>query len=99
MTSKHYGRTTRNFRALAARTKAAWRARDLPCCECSQAIDWDAPRNSADEATLAHALPVSTHPHLAEDPGNIKGIAHRGCNSSAGTGEGMPALGQTSHQW
>lgn len=97
--AKHAGRSTRRFKALSLRTKRDWKAKNLPCCECHTPIDWTLDHNDRMAPTTAHHRSVATHPELAEDPANIKGIAHRVCNSKAGTGEGLGDRGTTSHDW
>lgn len=84
--AKHAGRSTRRFKKLAANQ----RAKREGCCYCLQPIDYTLPHNHSLAFTVAHWLPVSTHPHLAEDPTNIRGSAHRGCNSTAGASVDQP---------
>jgi len=72
------------------------RSRREVCCYCGQPIDYDADHNAPRAFTVAHWLPVATHPHLAEVWSNIRGAAHRGCNSSAGTANEPLGLGLTS---
>jgi hypothetical protein len=79
--AKHVGRSTRRWKKLAA----GQRAKGQACCYCQQPIDYTLPANHRFAFTVAHWLPVATHPHLAEDPTNIRGSAHRACNSEAGT--------------
>jgi len=79
--AKHAGRSTRRWKKLAA----TQRAKRLGCCYCHQPIDYTLPYNHRLAFTVAHWLPVATHPHLAETASNIRGAAHRGCNSEAGT--------------
>jgi len=79
--AKHAGRSTRRWRKLAATQRAKREA----CCYCQQPIDYTLPYNHRFAFTVAHWLPVATHPHLAETASNIRGAAHRGCNSEAGT--------------
>lgn len=96
MTAKGAGRTTRRFRLIAA----AQRARRDPCCLCGGLIDYELPSTDLWSYTTAHDKPVKTHPHLAEDPRNIKGAAHRYCNSLEGAGDAPPlSLGVTSQLW
>lgn len=84
------------------RLKAEVRARaraGTPCCRCFQPIDctlpWPDPRSfSVDH----YPFPISTHPHLAEDPGNLA-PAHLDCNQSAGNKRPLPGLGKTSEEW
>lgn len=86
------GRSTRRFKRMAAEL----RARREPCCLCGQPIDYELQHNHAGAFTVAHWKSVRDHPQLAEDPDNIRGAAHRGCNSSAGTDSEPLGLGVTS---
>ncbi len=101
MTSRHYGRSTRRARTIRANVKAQAATAGASCVECGQPIDYGLEPNHPDAFTMAHELPVATHPHLAEEPANIKGPAHRRCNSAAGTstGVGLSDLGLTSTEW
>ena len=90
--SDTHGRSTRRFKAMAAEVRS-WRQ---PCCYCGQPIAYDVHHNLPRAFTVAHWLPVKTHPHLAEVWSNIRGAAHRACNSSAGTSNEPPGLGLTS---
>lgn len=81
------------------RLKAEVKARRGPCCRCGQTIDytlaWPDPRSfSVDH----YPHPLSTHPHLAEDPRNLAG-AHLDCNQSAGAKGQRPSIGATSEIW
>jgi hypothetical protein len=75
------------------------RNRHEPCCRCGQRIDlrlvWPDP-NSFSVDHYPH--PLSTHPHLAEDLGNLH-AAHLVCNQSAGAKPPTPGLGRTSETW
>lgn len=64
--------------------RAEVRDRRGPCVYCGGAIDYDGDPNAPRSFTVAHRLPVATHPDLAEDWSNIAGAAHRACNSSVG---------------
>ena len=91
----HAGRSGRRWNRLRQEVKA----RRAPCCRCGQpinlALNWPHPESfSVDH----YPHPLSTHPHLAEDPGNLAG-AHLRCNQSAGNGSPQPDLGTTSEQW
>lgn len=88
------GRTSHSFRRLTANLRAQRR----PCCHCGQRIDYTLEPNDPRAFTAEHIKPLSTHPHLAEDPGNLD-AAHKACNSSRGTGPMRPALGTTSRNW
>lgn len=88
----------------AGRSGARWRrlrveqrAKHLPCWLCGQPIDYDA-AEGADAFSVDHVLPRSTHPHLAEDPVNLRS-AHSRCNKERGARAPHPALGITSEAW
>lgn len=80
---------------------AAIRARRGPCCICGRPIDYALPFTDGMAFTVAHDKPKSTHPHLAEDPGNLKGAAHRSCNAREGNREPglLTVMGATSFEW
>lgn len=86
------GRTSANWRRLAAQV----RAQRLDCCICGQAIDYTLHYNDPGAFTVAHRISVAQRPDLAEEPSNIKGAAHRGCNSSEGADRQLTPLGITS---
>jgi len=88
------GRATRRFIKLAAEVRAKRR----PCCLCGQPIDYTLDRGHPQSFTVEHIQPISTHPHLAEDPSNMD-AAHRSCNSSRGNGPRKTDLGVTSRDW
>lgn len=93
------GRSGRRWRRLVAEV----RARRAPCCRCGQPIDYTITYDpeAPDPACFSvdhFPLPLSTHPHLAEDPGNLA-AAHLGCNVSAGNRTPKPGLGETSTDW
>ncbi|MHA4848780.1 HNH endonuclease [Rhodococcus sp. MSC1_016] len=54
-----------------------------PCWICKQPIDYDAPANHPEAFEPDHYYPVSTHPHLANDPGNLR-ASHSECNRKRG---------------
>lgn len=88
------GRTTRRFRKMAANLRAQRR----PCCYCGQSIDYTLPAGDAASFTVEHIKPLSTHPNLAEDPGNLDAM-HLACNASKGNRETKPGIGVTSENW
>lgn len=90
-----HGRSTHRFRRLSRDL----RARHEPCCLCGQPIDYTLPPNDRWAYTVAHGYSVATHPHLAEDPANIRGAAHRVCNSAAGIDNDPLPLGSLSIDW
>lgn len=82
-----------------ARLRAEVKARRGPCCRCYQRIDYALPWPDPDSFTVDHyPYPLSTHPHLAEDPRNLA-PAHLRCNQSAGASKPKPSLGQPSEDW
>lgn len=88
------GRSGHNWRKLVANLRAQRR----PCWICGQPIDyrlrWPDPASfSAD-----HAAPLSTYPHLAEDPSNLR-ASHLRCNTSRGAREPKAQIGITSRNW
>jgi 5-methylcytosine-specific restriction endonuclease McrA len=79
--------------------KAEVRARRGRCCRCGQPIDYRLEWPDPDSFSVDHyPRPLSTHPHLAEDPGNLK-PAHLRCNQAAGDRGPVPSLGQPSEDW
>ena len=79
--------------------KANVRARREDCCRCWQPIDYnlDYPHPNAFSVDhYPHAF--STHPHLSEDPANLR-AAHLRCNQSAGNHGVAAGLGSLSEQW
>lgn len=88
------GRSTRNFRRLSANLRSQRRA----CCLCGQPIDYTLEYPDPGSFTVQHILSRSTHPHLAEDPGNLD-AAHKRCNEHAGNSNEPPGLGDADDQW
>lgn len=89
------GRSSRAYRAAKAAMKAA---RCQPCWLCGQAIDYDAPPQSPDSFEPDHLFPVSTHPELADDPGNLI-QSHSQCNRARGNGDPFVPVMKTTRQW
>lgn len=93
------GLSSRRYKKLVA----AQRAKREPCCICGEPIDYGLPDNHRLAYTTAHDIAVAVAPWRAEDPTNIKGAAHRACNSYEGTGNHerppTPPLGDTSYEW
>lgn len=81
MTVAH-GRSTRNWRRIAA----AQKAKRLPCWHCGQPIDYSKPYPHPDSFTADHLKPKTRHPELAEDPGNVVS-SHARCNWTKGDSE------------
>lgn len=95
MAGKGAGRTSRTYRKLALNLKGQRR----PCCHCGQPIDYSiVDTNDPNAFTVEHIKPLSTHPHLAEEPSNFD-ASHRRCNASRGVGEMKPSLGTPSNDW
>lgn len=69
--------------ATYQRNRRDLRARREPCWLCGQRIDYRAPARHPDSFEPDHVYPVSTHPHLAEDPGNLR-ASHMRCNRARG---------------
>jgi hypothetical protein len=92
--AKRVGRTGSRWRALVRNLKA----QRLPCALCHQTIDYTLDWPDPYCFSVDHIRPVSTHPHLAEDPSNLQ-AAHLSCNSSRGARTPRPALGVTSRDW
>lgn len=90
-----FGRTSANFRRLAA-TVRSWRR---PCALCGQPIKYDAvDPNDPLAFTADHILSREQYPQLAEELSNLQ-PAHKKCNSSKATGAAKPGLGSTSAAW
>ncbi|MFS0867187.1 HNH endonuclease [Microbacterium sp. 179-B 1A2 NHS] len=75
MTMTSHGRSTRRFRQL----KAQLRGQRRPCSICGQPIDYALKWPHPNSFSADHRLPLSTHPELAEDFGNLQ-PAHLRCN-------------------
>lgn len=90
------GRTSRNHRRLSANQ----RAKHLPCHLCGQPIDYTLPWDDQMAYQPDHYYPVSTHPHLAEDPGNYRS-SHARCNKARGDTPmtAILGLGITANDW
>lgn len=70
-----------------------------PCWLCGQSIDYTI-TDITDDAVWEpdHLYPRSTHPHLAEDPGNLR-HSHRGCNRTRSNKLSINGLGKRSRNW
>lgn len=90
----HAGRKGRRWNRLRANLRMQRR----PCWLCGQRIDYTAPAGDPNSFSADHMHPLSTHPHLAEDPANLQ-AAHLACNVARGTREPRPGLGDGSPQW
>lgn len=72
---------------------------DAPCWLCGQAIDYaitDIHNDGCWEPD--HLFPRSTHPLLAEDPGNLR-HSHRGCNRTRSNKLHVTGLGTLTRDW
>lgn len=72
-----------------------------PCWICDLPIDYEAASDdygNDDRFQEDHFWPVSTHPHLQDDPDN-KRASHAGCNRERGNGAPVVDLGIPSRQW
>lgn len=96
--SANAGRRGARWRRLCADVKARARRGEV-CCRCGQRIDcnleWPDPASCS---TDHFPHPLSTHPHLAEEPTNLA-PAHLSCNSSAGNKGRTPSIGAVSETW
>lgn len=92
------GRHGRRWIRLRANVRAQAQA-GTPCCRCGQTIDTTLAYPDPRSFSVDHyPHPLSTHPHLAEDPSNLA-PAHLVCNQAAGNGPSLPALGPPSEGW
>lgn len=79
--------------------KAQVRGRHESCCRCGQRIDYRLAWPDPDSFSVDHyPHPLSTHPHLAHDLGNLH-AAHLVCNQQAGATGPRPQLGLPSEPW
>lgn len=80
------------------------RQTETHCYRCGQRIDWtltyrdEHGNTNPDAGTVEHVLPLSTHPHLAEDMGNLR-ASHLRCNQSAGNRHTELTIGLRSRRW
>ena len=92
--SKNAGRSGGRWRTL----KENQRAKKLACWICRQPINYQAKAPDPDSFSVDHYHHRSTHPHLAEEPENLRS-AHLGCNKSRGDRHSQPDLGDTAGVW
>ncbi|QBP29784.1 HNH endonuclease [Mycobacterium phage Typha] len=103
---KHYPTTTTpefdRHSGLHKRLKADYRKdcrdRQERCWLCLQPIDYELAYPHPESFSLDHALPVSTHPELGNDPMNFR-PAHLVCNQMRGDEEPHIDLGTPSESW
>jgi 5-methylcytosine-specific restriction endonuclease McrA len=82
-----------------ARLRAQVKARRELCCRCQQPIDYALAYPDPGSFSVDHyPFPISTHPHLAWDPGNLH-AAHLDCNQAAVAKRPAPGLGNLSEDW
>ncbi|AXQ51900.1 HNH endonuclease [Gordonia phage Catfish] len=98
MTAKHAGRSTRAWRRLKAAFRRKCADARAVCWLCGQPIDYalEHPHPYAFEPDHYH--PVATHPHLAEDPANLR-PSHADCNKRRGDRAPTFGLGRQSRKW
>lgn len=94
MNMKSFGKTTRRYKRIVKDL----RSRKYDCWLCGQPIDYNAKPQTPDAFEPDHVHPKKTHPHLAEDPGNIR-ASHSRCNRSRGARDPKPGLGDRSRNW
>lgn len=73
-------------------------AESARCWLCWQPIDYLAPHGAADGFSVDHALPVSTHPDLAEVYSNFR-PSHLDCNRKRGNRSPTLSIGEQSRDW
>lgn len=101
----HHGVSTRRYKADRARFRQACAQTNRPCWLCGQPIDYTLPWQDPTTGTinddafeLDHLYPRSTHPDLAEDPGNYR-PSHRACNRARSNHMPTPGIGATTRHW
>ncbi|MFJ3030959.1 HNH endonuclease [Rothia terrae] len=99
------GQTSRLYRKHRIQFKAQCAASNAPCWLCNQPIDYSIPWKDPlsggindDAFELDHLYPRSTHPELAEDPGNYR-PSHRSCNRKRSNKMPTGSLGNLTRQW
>jgi 5-methylcytosine-specific restriction endonuclease McrA len=95
MSGKSAGRRGSRWRKLREEVKA----RGDNCYHDGQPIDYTLAWPHPDSFSVDHRLPLSKHPELAEDPGNLV-ASHLRCNQSKGAKEDLKlSLGNRSEDW
>lgn len=76
------------------------KAQKLPCWLCLQPIDYTLEYPHKDSYQTDHYYPVRTHPHLANDPANLR-PSHAGCNWRRGSTQPhqIMQLDNTTQEW
>ncbi|MFF2344234.1 HNH endonuclease [Pseudarthrobacter sp. NPDC058119] len=87
-------RTTPAMKREAAR----YRMYEPPCWLCQQPIDYSLKSDDPDSLSVDHVKPRSTHPHLVDDPENMR-PAHLRCNKQRGNRAPRPGLGWGNDVW
>lgn len=94
-----FDHSNRGWRAIAARFRAECEQVGAACWMCGQPILYDQdPGSHPDAFHVDHFHPVSTHPELALDAGNLR-PSHRSCNIARGNGPPPLGLGTPSREW
>ncbi|MFC9769423.1 HNH endonuclease [Rhodococcus jostii] len=93
------------MRSSAGRSGHRWRVlrenlrmQRRPCWLCGQVIDYDAPANDPEAFEPDHYFPVSTHPQLANDPGNLR-ASHSKCNRHRGNQPAQQGVWHQAERW
>ena len=94
MAGKSAGRGGSRWRKLCKDV----RARGSNCGECGQTIDYTLKWPDPGAFTVDHILSWHDHPHLREDPANLR-ACHFRCNGTKGKGKSKPGLGNISEEW
>ena len=92
--SKRAGRAGGQWRKLCDNQ----RAKREHCWICKQPINYTLDYPDEESFSVDHFHPRSTHPHLAEEPTNLRS-AHLRCNKARGDREVKPGLGDVSQTW
>ena len=95
---KHFGRSTRRYKALRAAFRARCASSGQPCWLCGNPIDYALPVGHPDAFNLDHAVARSDRIELAEDPANFR-ASHSDCNLRRNNGEPFISIGAPSEAW
>lgn len=107
MTTPKVNRGTRNWNKLKKWFRGVSQEADEPCWLCGQAIDYSINADldedyeyHPDAFEPDHYHPVKTHPHLREDPANLR-ASHASCNRSRGDTDpaDLLTIGTQSRDW
>ena len=96
--SRYAGRSTRRYKAQSAAFRAHCQSAQRNCWLCGKPIDYTLSREHPESFANDHALPVSTHPELAEDVSNFR-PSHRSCNEARGNDDPHLEIGVPSERW